>query len=184
MIAAVYARTSTDQGGEPMRGMFTLRTATDLLAKLRHDHSRVRKTPRDAYAAFDFFVTAEHLPEWLDPPEKALRKSEPLLRVVSHLANGAKHIHRVDAKRHRSVTATGRRGGYFNPSYWAPRYFGALGGGGALYVELDERNDAAAVAQLGGRRINVLDLADEVLKFWTARLEPTAADPSPKGKER
>ena len=45
-------------------GFFELQTAQDLLAKLRHDFDRLKKSPMDSYAAFDFFVTAYHMLEW------------------------------------------------------------------------------------------------------------------------
>ena len=41
-------------------GFFALGTPADLLKKLRHDFS---------YAAFDFFVTAEHLLDWKYPDD-------------------------------------------------------------------------------------------------------------------
>jgi hypothetical protein len=150
-----------------MRGMFTLRTTADLMAKLRHDHDRLQKAPDDPYAAFDFFVTAEHMPEWtgLSPGDReALRKGEVLLQVVSHIANGAKHF-QVEDKRHRSVTASGVRGGFFPPRYFARRFWaGRHFGHGVLYVELD--GDAAMML---GAEISAVGLADKVLHFWTTR---------------
>jgi len=50
-----------------MKGLFQLQTARDLLAKLGHDYERLRNSPNDAYVAFDFFVTAEHILDWLHP---------------------------------------------------------------------------------------------------------------------
>ncbi len=38
-----------------------------LLRKLEHDYARVQRNPRDTYAAFDFFVTAEHMVDWVSP---------------------------------------------------------------------------------------------------------------------
>ena len=32
-----------------------------------HDLERMRGGPEDAYAAFDFFVTADHIVDWLLP---------------------------------------------------------------------------------------------------------------------
>src|SRR5258706_15507092 len=90
----------------------SLGNAADLLGKLRFDFERVRKNTHDAYAAFDFFVTAEHLPEW--QRDKTVIRQEPLLRVVSHLANGAKHFQATDS-RHKSVSNVGLRSGSFSP---------------------------------------------------------------------
>jgi len=38
----------------------------DLLAKLRDDFLRLRRTPWDPRVAFDFFATAAHLPSWIE----------------------------------------------------------------------------------------------------------------------
>src|SRR5438093_3868693 len=92
----------------PTRGLFQLREPRDLLAKLVHDYDRLRETPDDPYPAFDFFVTAEHLLDWLYPGaagkarRTAERNSQVILQVVSHLATGAKHMVPEDP-RHRSV---------------------------------------------------------------------------------
>lgn len=91
------------------QGFSTLATPADLLEKLKHDLSRIRQNLTHPYAAFDFFVTAEHLLDWKYPDtggqwnkdnRTLLRTTTPLLRVVSHLANGAKHF---KATRHKSV---------------------------------------------------------------------------------
>jgi hypothetical protein len=153
-----------------MQGIFTLRTVADLLTKLRHDYGRIRAASHDAYAAFDFFVTAEHIPDWMGlsrGERKALRESEALLQVVSHIASGAKHFKDLD-EHHHSVTASGLRGGYFPPTYFGPSYFGgSYFGHGTLYVELD----GSAVDRFG-QRISAVDLADQVLTYWTEHLRP------------
>jgi len=43
------------------QGFGELRLPADLLRKLRHDFERMKMSPQDQYAAFDFFVTAEHI---------------------------------------------------------------------------------------------------------------------------
>lgn len=79
-----------------------------LLQKLRHDLERMKTSPQDQYAAFDFFVTAEHIIDWTHPASKpdreALRLNVSLLRITSHIANGAKHFE-VKANRHKSISA-------------------------------------------------------------------------------
>ena len=71
----------------------------------------MEQDPANPYPAFDFFVTAEHLLDWLYPDSvesanvrirKQRREIEPLLRVTSHLANGAKHFEAM-APHHKSV---------------------------------------------------------------------------------
>ena len=80
-------------------GLFQLQTPRDMFAKLKHNHGRLANDPNNAYIAFDFFVTAEHLLDWLYPGvagrshRSAARNSEILVcEVVSHLATGAKHM--------------------------------------------------------------------------------------------
>jgi hypothetical protein len=78
-------------------GFFRLQTPADLLAKLRHDLGRVEAAPTDEYCAFDFFVTAEHMLDWIYPgpsgekTRKFLRQ-HPLLATCSNITNGAKHF--------------------------------------------------------------------------------------------
>lgn len=88
-------------------GLFTLKTAEDLFRKLERDFNLMRARPLDPDVCFNFFVTAEHLPEWHfggDAKKAAAhRDSKALLRVCSHLANGAKHF---QVNRHSSVGST------------------------------------------------------------------------------
>jgi len=90
------------------RGFGELILLTHLLQKLRHDLERMKTSPKDQYAAFDFFVTAEHIIDWTHPDSKpdreALRLNVSLLRITSHIANGAKHFE-VKANRHESISA-------------------------------------------------------------------------------
>src|SRR5713226_6055099 len=92
----------------PTKGLFQLQTPRDLLAKLGHDYQRMKQAPDDPYTAFDFFVTAEHMLDWLHPGaagkagRTAERNSQIFLQVVSHLATGAKHMVPEDP-RHTSV---------------------------------------------------------------------------------
>jgi hypothetical protein len=92
-------------------GFATLKNTSDLLMKLQHDIARMTNDQSDEYAAFDFFVTAEHMVDWHLPgnpaAQRALRQSEVLLQVVSHIANGAKHFS-ATAKQHKSVLAVSR----------------------------------------------------------------------------
>ena len=88
------------------KGFAELRVPRDLVKKLEYDLERVRKSPQDQYAAFDFFVTAEHIVDWIHPNDKkareAIRSSSSLLRITSHLANGVKHFE-AKAAHHQSV---------------------------------------------------------------------------------
>jgi hypothetical protein len=93
------------------QGFAQLRSTHDLLSKLKSDRARMEGDPNDVYPAFDFFVTAEHLVDWYYPDTQDqkrrrdrtdLRNSEPLLQIVSHIANGAKHFE-ATAAHHQSV---------------------------------------------------------------------------------
>ncbi len=80
------------------QSLFQIQGPRDLLFKLQHDYSRLQQTPNDPYVAFDFFVTAEHLLDWIypgssgKPGRAAERDANLILQVVSHLATGAKHF--------------------------------------------------------------------------------------------
>jgi hypothetical protein len=151
-----------------MKGIFELKDARDLLAKLRRDYKKLTENPIDSDAAFNFFVTAEHMPEWAYPGKKSkhsqLRDTIPL-NVCSHIANGAKHFE-ATATRHKSVADTKREGAWFSSGWGFDKYFGpAWGFQGRLTVHLD----GDVQAQLG-RSITALELADMVLKFWEKEL--------------
>ncbi|MEO6563915.1 MAG: hypothetical protein ABIN99_12870 [Nitrosospira sp.] len=84
------------------QGLGELKLPADLVKKLKHDLERLKNSPQDQYAAFDFFITAEHILDWIYPnnwnERKKHRSSVPLLRITSHIANGAKHFEA--AKKH------------------------------------------------------------------------------------
>ena len=117
----------------------------------------------DEYAAFDFFVTAEHLVDWHIPNDRqgqrALRESETILQVVSHIANGVKHF-RATAPQHTSV-ADVRRDNYADEGYADTGYCGDV-----LTVELSP--DEAAL--LGFQHIEAYQLALRVFAYWRERL--------------
>jgi len=152
-----------------MQGFFELSDARDLLRKLHFEFEQLKSDPRNAYVAFNFFVTAEHLLDWLYPGDanrakrKQVRESSVLLQVCSHVANGAKHFE-VEAKHHKSVQDTTRSGGMFASGYFASAYFasGYFPKGG-LFVRL--QGDAE---QALGSSVSVMDLALKVLEYWDA----------------
>jgi hypothetical protein len=130
--------------------------------KLRHDVSRIRQNQTDSYAAFDFFVTAEHVLDrkYLGRANRQnredLRASSPLTRVTSHLASGAKHF-KVEASHHTAVDAIDKQPGIFDPELFDPAFFDS----GCLVVDL-----AGEDARVLGDKITVLALADRVLRYW------------------
>lgn len=144
------------------RGIFQLRSASDLLAKARHDFARLQSDPHDAYAAFDFFVTVRHIPDWLHPHDdakvKALFSQNVELRICRHIADGAKHFEATD-ERHIQVANTSLSLGAWGKSWakgaWKP---GAWGDG--LFVDLDPEDPDT---QPLGIRISALKLAEKAL---------------------
>ena len=107
------------------KGFAELRVPRDLVKKLEHHLQRVQKSPQDLYAAFDFFVTAEHIVDWIHPDDqaarKAIRNSSSLLRITSHLANGVKHCE-AKSKHHQSV-ADVEKSRYAEAGYAEDGYF-------------------------------------------------------------
>lgn len=85
-------------------GFLYLRTPHHLLKKLEWEYENLQANPGDAWAAFNFFVTAEHMPDWCGCVP--CKNVEPLLQVCSHIANGAKHFNLTNPK-HKSVKSIG-----------------------------------------------------------------------------
>jgi hypothetical protein len=152
-------------------GFGDLKTPVDLLGKIRHDFERLRNDPENVYEAFDFFVTAYHMLDWLHPKDDCAREAEerkyPLLQVCSHLANGAKHFE-ATAKKHVSVKDIAVVEGAFQRGAFQSNAFQVSG----LFVQLD-----GSAAAAFGPSINVVDLARRVLAHWEAdaRLQQSPA---------
>jgi hypothetical protein len=138
-----------------------------LLQKLHYEFEQLKKEPNNTYVAFSFFVTAEHLLDWLYPGKanrskrEQVRASSELLQICSHIANGAKHFE-VEAKHHQSVSDSGRSGGMFPPRLFPPRLFPPRSfPNGGLFVRLQGDAEKAF-----GPSVSVMDLAAKVLEFW------------------
>ena len=140
-------------------GFFSLRTPRDLAEKLERDFVRLgsaEPTSKDAqYAAFDFFVCAEHLADWVKNESGGSLTQLRSYRygaLVSHVANGAKHF-TVDPDRHTEVNDTFVQTGAFqgnafqNNAFQTPR----------LVIRLED-----------GTTVSVLDVAQAVLVHWQA----------------
>ena len=105
-----------------MEGFFDLQTLEHLLHKLEWEYTRWQDDPLNTYRAWNFFVTAEHLPDWIARTGPRLPKGfsindfkqeKPLLRICSHLANGGKHFRARDE--HTSVVSTRQQPGWVPP---------------------------------------------------------------------
>lgn len=140
-------------------GFGELRTPRDLVLKLQHDLKRLKSSPHNQYAAFDFFVTAEHVIDWLHPTDKkmreAIRASSDLLRITSHIANGAKHFE-AKAKHHRSVARV-EKSRYVAKGYVQEGYFKE-----PLIIHLSESESKS----IGKPFIEATELAERVYNYW------------------
>ena len=145
-------------------GFAELRHPADLYAKLHHDVGRMIEDPGGEYAAFDFFVTAEHIVDWLHPTskqkQKALRNSDPLLELVSHLANGAKHF-QATARHHTSVNSL-KREEYVDSSCKVP---------GVSEDELIVHLTESQARIFGCVQFETITLAHRVIDYWRPHFE-------------
>jgi hypothetical protein len=151
-----------------MRGWGELQTAEDLAGKVQRDFKRLQSSPRNVDAAFDFFVTAFHLLDWVHPDtdpnyqtgRMALRTQEPLLDIAGHLCNGAKHF---GAARWNQVERVSQRGAYWKPGYWSAAWW-------PLHwwpvPRLTIHLTATEAARLGRSELDVLSTAKKICEFW------------------
>lgn len=141
------------------QGFGELKSPADLVEKLRHDLERLENSSHNQYAAFDFFVTAEHIPDWIYPNNWVDRKehklSVPLLRITSHIANGAKHFE-ATKQRHTSVVEIEKER-YVEPDYVVEGCFED-----SILVHLTSEEAKAVDTQI----IDAKSLASRVLQYW------------------
>ena len=144
-------------------GFGELRTPCDLVHKLEHDFKRLKSIPQDQYAAFDFFITAEHIVDWIYPTDrparKKLRLSSPLLQITSHIANGAKHFE-ATAKQHKSVINI-EKYRVLEPGCVEEGIFEE-----PLIVYLSPKEEEF----IGKANIEVVKLAKLILDYWTENI--------------
>ncbi len=150
------------------QGLFSLQNVSDLLQKLEFDFGRLQRSPVDTYAAFDFFVTAEHMLDWQHPGDAHKkrrtqeRRKEVLLQICSQIASGAKHF-KAESPQHQSVKSSREENGGFDRNAFQNNVFDV----GRLVIELE--GDAAAVL---GSPVAVPALAAKILNLWRNRLAP------------
>lgn len=154
-------------------GAFNLTTSKDLFKKAERELARMKAAPLNQDHAFNFFVTANHLMDWVYPdseePRKTLRKEHVEIKVCATIANGSKHFQtRHSGVKSAKVEQLGE--GYFHSSYFAPSYFGRPYFGPmledpAIIIRLD--GDAA---ELLGHTIKAIDLAEKIIEIWRIRL--------------
>lgn len=146
-----------------MTGAFDLQTSTDWLQRLERELQRFRAAPNDRDTAINFFVAAESMLDWKHPGDpnagirKAIRDSEPLLRVVWDLASLSKHLQ--VRPQHDSVGASGVMGEFFGGSFFGGSFFGTLS------VKLK----GPAAAQFGPS-VSAIELAEQAVAYWKAHV--------------
>ncbi len=141
-------------------GLFEIRTPSDLLAKVKRDFVRLRASPNSSDIAFDLFVAARHVPDWVQSAggqaASASFAASVELRICRHLADGAKHFAATHPQHKQVLNAVAKPGG-FDTEVFDEGVFDT----GRLEIELDPRDpDTAAL----GARIDVIDLATAVIR--------------------
>ena len=150
-----------------MAGVWQLSEPRELLAKLQREFERMGAAPHDADHAFNFFVTAESLVDWLHPGDSAqqrtLRNSDPLLQAVSHLASSAKHFDHL-YPHHQSVNLTNLAGAPPPLLMYSLTNFPNHPIRG-LHLRVSLTGNAATALR---QTIEAIDLAGRVLAFWSS----------------
>jgi len=161
-------------GDYGFNGFFELRDAQDLLKKLRYDYDRMIADPMNVYAAYDFFVTANHLVDWMWPSAtgkqlRDTRASEAIPRICEHLANGAKHF--ILNREHAAVRALES---VVAPTIEVDEILADPEGFGLAWFDPEDglfiTLEAAEAAELGCKKISAPDLARRVLSYWARRM--------------
>lgn len=154
-----------DAGMATPKGFGTIATPADLVEKLRHDLARMERDPLDVYAAFDFMVTADSLPDWLGWADAVKKRTDDPLRTLVHdLADGAKHmLPRIKSAVPHEIVE--RSGAYDDPldTYDNP---------GDTYDDpggLDVSSTAT--------RTTAIDLARGVLAYWETMIDTKKPPP-------
>ncbi len=152
------------------RGFFGLQEPTDLLRKLEHDYARMQQEPLDSYSAFDFFVGAWHMLDWVFSGEVNERrravchKKTPLLQVCSELANSSKHLELRKGPQSYQYQVVRPASAYGSGTYGTGRFGGPAG----LEIRLRPyQAEALGVTDY----IDALDLASRLLIFWREYLQ-------------
>jgi hypothetical protein len=149
-------------------GIFGLNRPEELLDKLERDFERLQDDMGQQamlYTAFDFFVTAYTLVDWVKK-HKSLTQAqvdalyqEMLIKICADLANGSKHFQLTNPPPKTSVT-THSSGPVFEPGVFEP---GVVQDDWRAWVELSPSETAAAGVPTA---CPVMTLATEVLTYW------------------
>jgi hypothetical protein len=158
----VLPRVHGDYG---FNGFFDVRDPQSLFQKMQYDYGRMIAEPLNVYPAWDFFVTANHLIDWIWPSagtaqHREERTVEAIPRICEHLANGAKHF--ILNREHSAVSQLEKVDGAFDSGAFDTSGFET----DALMITLD----AKEAAELGVQRLAAQALARRVLIYWGRRM--------------
>jgi hypothetical protein len=150
--------TKTHDDRRSARGLCSYTTTWDTI--LIHDYQRMLAAdpaaPAAQYAAFDFFVCAEHLADWVAKERGGTLTQHRAYAdgaLVSHVANGAKHF-RVDPTRHTTVRDTASSGAYQRGAFQSDAFQTAT-----LVIALESNASVSAN-----------EVASRVLSHWKSLL--------------
>jgi hypothetical protein len=148
-----------------------LEAAQLLFEKLTRDLARLEGWPNDVDMAFNFFLTAEHIVDWLYPDPAGLQRREdlhkdPLLRVVWELASGAKHFDLITEHTNPVASASDQAASLRGPISPDP-YQPGRDRRPKTVVTVELTGEAA---QKYGSRLSALDLARIVHAYWNTQL--------------
>jgi hypothetical protein len=155
------------------RGIFNLKTPHQLFEKLQRDFAHVKKFPEDSDAWFNFFVTADHLADWVTGNEddaKKMQQSHALLRVVHRLSINAKHYEQKPPKPGKLRTSPVESTHEAQVYTWDPNERKPVEAGKAYMLELSPM-DAREIG-LQDQFVSARNLAYRVVDFWAKQLGP------------
>ena len=138
-------------------GFYNMKTPEDLLNKAKRDFEKLKNDNSNTDLAFNFFVTIEHMPDWLmldRQSKKAIKDSSHVLRVCSHLASGIKHLEPFnDYKSVKSV----KEDSVYEDGVYEDGIFEKW-----LTINLDDDE----IVEFGKNKLNTIELGQSILKYW------------------
>jgi hypothetical protein len=145
-------------------GLFGMDTPGEMLNKLEKEYRELCANPNDRDVAMNFFVTANHIPDYVFPKSKSeqatMRRSNTALAACEYVANEGKHSF-VGNNKITAVSHTELKGAAFDFSSFDSSAFHT----GVPTVHLKDE----AATELGPE-ISALQLAEKVLSFWRTEL--------------
>lgn len=145
------------------KGFIELRSIQDYWDKLLFDYSELKEKNENVYVAFNFFVTAYHLLDWVFEgkysDERTQLNNKPIVKICNHISNGIKHFE-TDSHRHNSVKEIEKER-YVKKGYVQDGYFES-----PIIIYLDENLKSEF-----GDSIEISELADKVMDFWKFELK-------------